>query len=260
MSYFIQERDWGLGNFVMATPMIQLQSKRIGRPVPTFFSSAHLATLYRDADFISVLKKRPIGPAAYGSSRHPKARNAQETDSEAYCRIQLGHKGPIPSTYVDSPDPSEYAFEKRNKKKHVAVFHGCLGTVLRKRKDIGASNRQMMIDEIIRHDMVPVLLGSESDVGNFWKANDTSKCMFFAGKLSLRESVSVLSRCDAFVSNDTGLYHVAGALGIRGMVFWHKTDMIKNRSTSQNICHIQTRDLNDGLYKSELTPFLEGLK
>jgi len=244
----------------MATPMMQLQSKRIGKPVPTFFTNDQLATLYRDADFIKVLKKRPAGPASYGSSRHPKARRGEETDSEAYCRIQLGHKGPIPSTYVDRPDASEYDFEIQEDKKYIAVFHGCLGTVLKKRKDIGASNRQMMIDEIVRHGMVPVLLGSKGDVNNFWKANDTSKCIVLAGKLNLRKSVSVLARCDAFVSNDTGLYHVAGALRVRGMVFWHKTDMIKNRSTFKEIQHIQTRNLNDGLYKSRLIPFLESIK
>lgn len=260
MSYFIQEKDWGLGNFVMATPMIRLQSKKIGKPVPVFFTNNHIATLYKDADFINILSKKPSVPAAYGSSRHPKAREKRESDSEAYCRIQLGHTGPIPSTYVDRPDKSEYLLEKQDEKRYIAVFHGCLGTVFRKKKDIGANNRQMMINEIIRHEMIPVILGSKDDINNFWYANDTSKCISLAGKLSLRQSVSVLSQCYAFVSNDTGLYHVSGALNMRGIVFWHKTDMYKNRSTSKKIIHIQTNNLDDNIYRNNLISFLETIK
>lgn len=260
MSYFIQEKDWGLGNFVMATPMLQLQSKLIGHPVPVFFSDDNLKSLYQNADFIKILSKKPDGKPLFGSSRHPKGRRENESDSEAYCRIHLNHKGKIPCTYVDRPCPSEYIFDQKDEKKYIAVFHGCLGTALKEKKDIGSNNRQMIIDNIIKNNMIPVILGSKGDINNFWSYNDLSKCINLAGKISLRKSVSVLARCNAFVSNDTGLYHVAGALKITGMVCWHKTDMIKNRSTFNKIIHIQTNDLNDQVYKSGLINFLESIK
>ena len=259
MSFFFQERDWGLGNFVMATPMMQLQSKKIGRPIPTFFTNRQIASLYRDAPFVEILEKRPSGPNEYGSSRHPKKRLPGESDSEAYCRIHLKHSGEIPGTYVDRPDPFECDFERRNDRPHIAVFHGCLGEGLRKRKDIGAATRQSILDGISKRGMVPVLLGSQADIDNFWRHNGLKHCIHLAGKLSLRDSVSVLARCDAFISNDTGLYHVAGALGIPGMVLWRTTDPVKNRSTSDTIRHIIGKGNPQALHKENIESYLEEL-
>lgn len=260
MSYFFQEKDWGLGNFIMATPMIQLQSKKNSRPVPTFFSDKNIASLYKDASFIKILSNKPAGPPKFGSSRHPKARRKNESDSHAYCRIHLNHTGPIPGTYVDRPDPSEYLLERRQDRKHIAVFHGCLGTVFRNKKDLGPENRQMIIDNILKAGMAPVIIGSPSDVNNFWKHNRLKHCLNFAGSLPLRDSVCILSQCDAFVSNDTGLYHVASAFDMQGLVLWHKTDLVKNRSLCQKIVHVQSNNINNDIYKESLYSFLESLK
>lgn len=46
----------------------------------------------------------------------------------------------------------------------------------------------------------------------------------FVGKLSIRETAAVISRCDLFVSNDTGLMHVAVALGVPVVAIFGPTD------------------------------------
>lgn len=46
----------------------------------------------------------------------------------------------------------------------------------------------------------------------------------FVGKLSIRETAAVISQCDLFVSNDTGLMHVAVALGVPVVAIFGPTD------------------------------------
>jgi ADP-heptose:LPS heptosyltransferase len=46
----------------------------------------------------------------------------------------------------------------------------------------------------------------------------------FVGKLSIRETASVIGKCSLFVSNDTGLMHVAVALGVPVVVIFGPTD------------------------------------
>jgi ADP-heptose:LPS heptosyltransferase len=259
MSFFYQEKHWEVGNFVMATPMLQLQAKKLGRPVPVFFDNRQVASLYKDASFIEILEKKPTGKAVFGSSRHPVRRRPDETDSEAYCRLQLNHTGPIPGTYVDRPGVSEFELERRNDRPHIAVFHGCHGRNNIKKKDIGAAVRQQILDGISARGMVPVLLGSKGDIDSYWRNNGLKHCYYLAGKLSLRESVAALSQCDAFISNDTGLYHVAGALQLPGMVLWKETDPVKNKSTFDGIHHIIDRRASSAYYKKHLDGYLEKL-
>lgn len=45
-----------------------------------------------------------------------------------------------------------------------------------------------------------------------------------AGKTNLKEAIALISRCDLFLSNDSGLMHVAGALGIPTVAIFGSTD------------------------------------
>lgn len=45
--------------------------------------------------------------------------------------------------------------------------------------------------------------------------NDSDECINFTGKLILPETVTLLSKANAVISNDSGLMHVAAALGIQ---------------------------------------------
>jgi heptosyltransferase-2 len=45
-----------------------------------------------------------------------------------------------------------------------------------------------------------------------------------AGKTSLKEAICLMSRCSLFVSNDSGLMHVAGALGVPTVAIFGSTD------------------------------------
>ncbi len=45
-----------------------------------------------------------------------------------------------------------------------------------------------------------------------------------SGKTNLREAIALIARCDVFISNDSGLMHVAGALGIPTVAIFGSTN------------------------------------
>jgi heptosyltransferase-2 len=44
--------------------------------------------------------------------------------------------------------------------------------------------------------------------------NSRHQLIDISGKTNLREAIALISRCDVFISNDSGLMHVSGALGV----------------------------------------------
>ena len=232
--WFLQERGWELGNFVMATPALRGLSERMGKRVPVFFHTKDIGTLYAECPFIKVLSTKPkTVPVA--TTRCPKRRR-NESDSQAYFR-QIARKNPkrMGSTYVDSSITK--VLEKEPGKKYVALFHGCYSNKLVHRKSVSPKVLRFAIGSIINRGAVPVILGNKKDFNRFWREVDLSQCMNLLNQLSLRDTVSILAQCDLFMSNDTGLYHVAGALDKKGLVMWTKTDPIKNKSPCRYITH-----------------------
>ena len=47
-----------------------------------------------------------------------------------------------------------------------------------------------------------------------------------AGKTDLREAIALIARCDLFISNDSGLMHVAAALGIPTVAIFGSTNTV----------------------------------
>ena len=237
MRWFYQRNKWGLGNFIMATPMLSIERKRSNTPIPVYFDNDSIASLYRDSSFIRILKNKPRNKP-FAATCTPKL-NKKESDYQAFCRIYLD-SSMTESPFVDNCQ-DDLKLERKDGKKYVAVFHGCTGTKYKKHKDVGKSVRQDIVDALISHDITPVILGNKADIDNYWSHNDISNslCVDYLGKLSLRHSVSIAYQCDSFISNDTGLYHVCSALGKRGLVLWKNTDIDKNRCPSSRVDHIK---------------------
>lgn len=252
MKYALQKKGYGLGNFIMTTPALQLLNQRVG----VYFSDKHIASLYQNCPFIKILENEPKTKFVLTSEK-PK-RNKGESDIHAYCRMVI-KKPPmvLPNTYVDKCN--DYILERQEDTKHIALFHGCLGKVFKSKKDIGRDARQMIIDKVLTYGYVPVLLGSSGDFKSYWSMNNLEACINYLGELNLRQSVSVLDQCDYFISNDTGLYHVAGALKKPGLVLWHKTNMEKNMCLFGGINHIQSGIRSINKYSLAVDSFLETL-
>lgn len=63
-------------------------------------------------------------------------------------------------------------------------------------------------------DATVFIVGAKKDTFCNDIAMGTSRVFSFAGKLSMIESAALLSKCDVVVSNDTGMMHVAEAVGV----------------------------------------------
>jgi ADP-heptose:LPS heptosyltransferase len=149
--------------------------------------------------------------------------------------------------------------EKKDGLKYVAIFHGCLNDKNTKIKDVGCEVRQLMLSAVAAANAVPVILGTNSDLKKFWNPVNRAGAIDYLGQLTLRDSVSVLSQCDYFISNDTGLYHVAGALGMKGLVLWVKTDSVKNKSPANTIVHVKNKHANSRVFTDAISMFCKNL-
>jgi heptosyltransferase-2 len=70
------------------------------------------------------------------------------------------------------------------------------------------------------------LFGSAKDKAVAATINELSggACSDFAGKTSLTQALDLMSLCDAVVSNDSGLMHVAAALNIKTIALYGSSD------------------------------------
>jgi heptosyltransferase-2 len=82
----------------------------------------------------------------------------------------------------------------------------------------GSDNYTALIKSIVaNHKLKVVLLGTDEDHktgDNIAQAAGTREVINLAGKTSIREAASVLSRAKFFVGNDSGPAHLAAAVGI----------------------------------------------
>ena len=71
-----------------------------------------------------------------------------------------------------------------------------------------------------------ILFGSEGDRESTGEVRKNARhpLLDMAGKTNLREAVALISRCDLFIANDTGLMHIAGALGIPMVAIFGSTN------------------------------------
>jgi heptosyltransferase II len=76
--------------------------------------------------------------------------------------------------------------------------------------------------------MQGILLGSRADwdVAEEVRKTARTELINLAGKTNLREAIHLISQCHLFISNDSGLMHVAGALNIPTVAIFGSTNPI----------------------------------
>ena len=75
-------------------------------------------------------------------------------------------------------------------------------------------------------EAVFILLGSEQDreVTDTIAAAMPDRCMNLAGRTSVREVMALIARCHVFLTNDSGLMHIAGALNVPTVAIFGSTN------------------------------------
>jgi len=76
------------------------------------------------------------------------------------------------------------------------------------------------------HHVQVLMMGSEGDRASLDDVQSFAKnrLVNLAGKTNLKEAIALIARCRLFISNDSGLMHVAGALGIPTVAIFGSTN------------------------------------
>lgn len=96
------------------------------------------------------------------------------------------------------------------------------------------------------HSAKIILLGSEGDrdiTDAIARSSDAKTIINLAGQTSLREAMSVISECAIFISNDSGLMHIAGALNIPTIAIFGSTNPVTTSPVGDH-CMVIRKDLS----------------
>ena len=72
----------------------------------------------------------------------------------------------------------------------------------------------------------------DTDLIRYFSISDAGRYVIFPEKYSIREAASVIKICDVFLSNDSGLRHIAAAVGAKTIGIFGPTSIKKNFTTS----------------------------
>lgn len=79
----------------------------------------------------------------------------------------------------------------------------------------------------------------EKKLGEYITGKIGQRCVNLCGKTTLREAISAISVCDLFITNDSGLMHVAAALDIPQIAVFGSTDSVATSPASPSSRIIQ---------------------
>jgi len=98
-----------------------------------------------------------------------------------------------------------------------------------------------------------ILLGGKDDREAAEKvcSNAKTKLINLAGKTTLREAVYLISQCSLFISNDSGLMHVAGALNIPTVAIFGSTNPLTTSPIGEKIIIVHKEVLCSPCLKEE---------
>ena len=245
-SWFLQEKHWELGDFVTATPMLHALAEAWGEPVPVFFETPYVGDLYEKCPFIKRFSSAPLFTAPFADTKAPRTlwRKGNTSNYEAQYMAVFGD--PLPTEFkAYAPQlaaPKE--FDPKGKRT-IAFMHGCYSDALREAKSIPPPKMYNIICDAVGAGYTPIIIGSRADEPYWIKvllegylSTLAEKCHNYLGLLDICGSVQLLQTCDLFCSNDTGLYHVAAASDMKGMVLWNSTPLIPYRAPSPLVYHV----------------------
>jgi glycosyltransferase involved in cell wall biosynthesis/ADP-heptose:LPS heptosyltransferase len=143
---------------------------------------------------------------------------------------QLGWEGPIPLLETPVDESAALGLPEGA----IGIHMGASGTVHMQKKKWPAKHWARLLDRL--PDSVPVVLcggpGEEADADELLgllEERTPSSILSRVGKLSLAETAGVISACRLFLSNDSGLMHMASAVGTPAIGIFGPTLPSKNR-------------------------------
>jgi ADP-heptose:LPS heptosyltransferase len=217
---------FGMGNFIMCTPAIQALSFHFGQKIPVLFETPDVKKLFMNGHFITPIIDSTNKECVLCTS---ETSNDEERVSDIdYNFLRVKQKFGInvekPHTYVDSlPIPEDY-----KGKDYIVVIRGGIQNEWFNNKDPGDDIYKHCINAI-KDKYEIVYIGSKSDYDrSLNRMVPWSNCNVVLDDLP--KCSALINNARFIISNDTGLYHVAGALNKDIFILWKDTPFIKNQS------------------------------
>ena len=219
--WVLQDRNYGLGNFINLTPTIKAMSDSLGEKIPVYFELDHVRDCFKDCDFIETLKVMPFDRSLFGSNL-VDVRNRLPDWVYAYREVSkvINISPDAPHTYVDQ------AKEIPVRKDKYTLFM------------FGSGNEDVMY------------MSQKRPNKRYYQEYMNGKCIF-TGSITdfnrenwfnhmdhylddIRQSLALIRDADLIVSNDTGLAHAAGAMNKNLVILWKDSALPKNGNPGEN--------------------------
>lgn len=205
------------------------QRVKIGRSLKSagYTQAIILTNSFKSAilPFAAGIKRRTsfLGEMRYGllNDIRPLDKKLLPRTVDRFVALGLSPKDPLPEQI---PEPAlianqhngEAALDKlgietlKNK-----ILGLCPGAEYGAAKRWPAEHYAQVANEALDKGWQVWLFGSEKDLPVTSRINEltNNQCIDFGGRTKLGEAIDLMARCDAVVSNDSGLMHVAAALG-----------------------------------------------
>jgi len=147
----------------------------------------------------------------------------------------LGYKGEIPSQWVAG-------LKWRGLKgKTVGIHAGCYGGVWEKKQ---WPHFEELITQLKLNGFTIYLFGSKKEGLNILP---DAVCLYDYTDLPLDQTCDFISICDYFIANDSGLMHIADAIGVPTIAIFGPTLPVKNRPVGEYSLTLQA---TEGAYDS----------
>ena len=219
--YVLQDRNYGLGNFINLTPTLKAMSDTLGMPIPVYFDLPHVADCFRDCDFIKHLDKRPFDRPLFSSglidvrNRIPDWVYVYREASKVFSLAPDS-----PHTYVDSANEIP-----KHDRPYVLFMYGS-GNEDRMYLSMKSPDKKYYQDYMEGNC---IFTGSTTD---FKREN------WFDGMEhhldDIRKSLALIRDATLIISNDTGLAHAAGAMNKDIIILWKDSALPKNGNPGKN--------------------------
>ncbi len=150
----------------------------------------------------------------YVALAHPKSEMVDSSSLGGLSSL------PVPSLHIDSNVQKE-TLDKFNLQFDTKIVGMCPGAEFGPAKQWPAEHYAKVAEEMTSKGFQTWLFGSQKDqptteaIKNLVSEHLRSKVHNLAGKTSLIEAVDLLAACNSVVSNDSGLMHVAAAVGCK---------------------------------------------
>lgn len=197
--------------------------------------------------------------------------NWHEIENYMYAAHRLGYKGEVPEQWVGNWKRPNYFLDSKGKisvsdGKRIGIHSGCFGGGVWEKKrwngfqDIAAKLKNSGFTVINYGNKTERIF---PEINDDWKSlahefeKNPKKMRFcdYAGLLSLSETITDICDCDYFIANDSGLMHIADALGIPTIAIFGPTLVTKNRPVGKHSLTIQaSKGWKDDCIPCQYTP------